>query len=141
MEREKEVLSSLCLFRIEGQNYGVPLCYVEEIIGFNKISLVPLGPTHVEGILSFRGQVTTVINLRKLLDIKGENKNSLNIIIKKDDLFYSMMADDIFEIINTEENDFLNIDNGLSYELRKYLKSIYKFREEMFAIIDIEKML
>ena len=52
-------------FRIEGEEFGVPIQYVQEIIWLTRITRVPRTPPFVEGIINLRGNVLPVIDLRK----------------------------------------------------------------------------
>ncbi len=56
-------------FRLADEVYGLPLGSVHEILRVPAISEVPRAPGHVLGIISVRGAITTVIDLRRRLRV------------------------------------------------------------------------
>ena len=57
----------LVTFRIAGEEYGLPLDHVREILRVATLNRVPDVPECVLGVLTVRGQVLPVIDLRNLL--------------------------------------------------------------------------
>ena len=63
------------IFKIDNEEFGVEILDLQEIIRFREITAVPHAGKDVEGILSLRGKIVTVINGRKRLERK-EKKNA-----------------------------------------------------------------
>lgn len=60
-----------------GEEYGVPMTQVHEIIRVGSITKVPNAPTHIEGVINLRGRVLPVLNLRKRLKLPSKDKGTL----------------------------------------------------------------
>lgn len=56
-------------FVLGSESYALPLSKIREIMRVPQITEVPRGPRHVLGIISVRGQVTTLIDLRRQLSM------------------------------------------------------------------------
>lgn len=54
-------------FELGDERYALPLSSIREILRLPPVTEVPRGPEHVLGIISVRGQVTTLIDLRERL--------------------------------------------------------------------------
>ncbi len=53
------------VFRIGGDEYGLPLAAVEEVVSLpDRLTKVPNAPAFIEGVLNLRGKVTPVIDQR-----------------------------------------------------------------------------
>lgn len=53
------------IFRIGGEEYGLPLSAVDEVVRLpDRLTKVPRAPAFVEGVLNLRGKVTPVIDQR-----------------------------------------------------------------------------
>ena len=53
------------IFEIDGEDYGVEVAYVREIIPMQKITRVPKMPHFIEGITNLRGDLIGVLDIRK----------------------------------------------------------------------------
>lgn len=58
-------------FVVGEECYAFPLSSIREIMRVSSITEVPRGPADVLGIISVRGQVTTLIDLRKCLTMQA----------------------------------------------------------------------
>src|SRR5262249_36064177 len=58
-------------FRLAGDTYAVPIGEVREILRFPLVTEVPRAPREVLGVVSVRGLLVTVIDLRQRLRIAG----------------------------------------------------------------------
>ena len=56
-------------FVLAGESYALPLSSVHEIMNLPPVTEVPRGPHHVLGIISVRGQVVTLVDLRRRLKL------------------------------------------------------------------------
>lgn len=56
-------------FTLGDEEYCVPIDYVSEIVSGDTVRPVPNTEVHVEGITDLRGEMTTILNPSKLLDI------------------------------------------------------------------------
>ena len=52
---------------IEGQMFGIPVLVVQDVLGPQKITRIPLAPPEVAGSLNLRGRIVTAIDVRMRL--------------------------------------------------------------------------
>ncbi|CAK0763014.1 purine-binding chemotaxis protein CheW [Gammaproteobacteria bacterium] len=55
---------SYLIFNLSGREYGIDILWIKEIITMPVIRSLPHAPSGVRGIMNFRGQMITVIDLR-----------------------------------------------------------------------------
>ena len=51
-------------FALEGEEYGLEILKVREIIGLMEITVVPRTPLFVRGVINLRGKIIPVVDLR-----------------------------------------------------------------------------
>lgn len=68
-------------FTIGEVNYGVPVEQVREVRDMQTVTPVPGSPPFVEGVTNLRGQIITVMDLRKRLNLPEKSYASEKIII------------------------------------------------------------
>ena len=54
-------------FSLAGEEYGIGILKVKEIIGMMPITVVPQTPAYIKGVINLRGKVIPVIDLAKFL--------------------------------------------------------------------------
>ena len=65
--RQRDVVAEFLGFYLAGERFALPLAAIREILKFLPITEVPRSNHEVLGILSVRGQVTTILDLRSRL--------------------------------------------------------------------------
>ncbi|MCK5194899.1 MAG: chemotaxis protein CheW, partial [Desulfobulbaceae bacterium] len=57
-------------FHLAGEDYGIEIEYVTEIIGIQKITDVPDMPEYVKGVINLRGKVIPVMDIRQRFNLE-----------------------------------------------------------------------
>lgn len=68
-----ESLEKFLGFSLGTEEYAIPLLSVKEVIALPEITPVPFSPPHFLGIINLRGQIISVMDLRKKFAL-GEAK-------------------------------------------------------------------
>ncbi len=68
-------------FTIGEVNYGVPVEQVREVRDMQTVTPVPGSPAFVEGVTNLRGQIITVMDLRKRLGLPQKDGAGEKILI------------------------------------------------------------
>jgi purine-binding chemotaxis protein CheW len=70
-------IAELLTFSLAKEEFAFKVSEVEEIIRFQRITLVPTMPEYVAGITSLRGKIIPVIDLRTRLALKDEGAEAV----------------------------------------------------------------
>ena len=68
-DEQQEDLRQLLTFEVDSTPYAVPVERVREIVRIRPITAVPRVPKEVRGVISLRGEIVEVIDLRLRLDL------------------------------------------------------------------------
>ena len=71
------------------ERYALPLSSIREIMKLPFVTEVPLAPPNVIGIISVRGRVTTLIDLRRLLrmsELRPTSKSRVLLVDRGDEV-------------------------------------------------------
>lgn len=84
-------------FELGGEHYALPLAQVQTVCLLKELTLVPCCPPFVLGIMNLRGEIRTVIDLRKFFDLPDHGITELNkiIIIEQGEMQLGILADAI----------------------------------------------
>jgi purine-binding chemotaxis protein CheW len=84
-------------FELAGEAYAFPLAQVSEVSQLKELTRVPCTPPFVLGIVNLRGEIRTVIDLKKFFDLPEKGITDLNkiIMIQSDEMQLGILADAI----------------------------------------------
>lgn len=139
-----EDYSRLIEFSLGSQLYAVPLLKVREVIQVPKITPIPKAPDYFEGVMNLRGQIISIIDMRKKLEISdgAEIKEPAAIIIDLSSDKVGILVDSINTVLHIKEGDILTYAEGKDEKTHPYILDVYnKSEEELVIIVDIEKAL
>ena len=75
---KQEEFCQMVAFFIGDQEFVIPTMAMQEVIRFEVPIKIPMAPPFVEGVISLRGRVTPVVNLRDMLAVNNKPLESNN---------------------------------------------------------------
>lgn len=97
-------------FSLAGEEYGISILKVKEIIGMMPITYVPQAPGYVKGVVNLRGKVIPVIDLRLKFGIEPIDYTERTCIIVVEIGSLSKMI--AMGIVVDSVSEVMNIKNG-----------------------------
>lgn len=131
----------ITIFKLVDKDYGVNIDQVNEVIRMREITPVPDSADFVEGVISLRGAVVPLINLRKKLalpDIKLNPHNRI-IITELNKKLVGVIVDSVSDVITIDEANITPPDEVLKQA--DYLIGVGKLENRLILIADISKLL
>lgn len=93
------------LFNLEGQGYAIDINLVIEITEIGETTKVPSGDGDTQGVLNLRGDVISIIDLKRKLGLENTNaENKQIIVVKKDDKQAGLLIDNARDIRSYSED-------------------------------------
>jgi purine-binding chemotaxis protein CheW len=84
-EETPVALRELLAFRLAGEEYAIDIGSIEEIVKPRPATEVPFAPAYCPGLVSLRGKIVTLIDLRKRLGLEAEAPGrTARIIVARD---------------------------------------------------------
>jgi len=136
----------LVVFSLNGSLYGVDVRQVREITLMGQITPVPGAPYFVDGVTNLRGQVTTVIDLKKRFGLGekgGDGKERRMIIVESKGHPVGMIVDSVTEVLRLESNAVEGTPDVLESSIdTRYIRGIGKLDDGgLLLIVDLEEIL
>src|SRR5271163_1675740 len=133
-------LPQIVEFVLGPERYGIESSRIREIYPLNEFTPMPCTPAFVLGLVNVRGQILSIINIKKLFDLPEKGLTDLNkiIIVHARHMELGILADAILgtrSIALEELHPALPTLTGIREE---YLKGITK---DPLVVLDVEKIL
>ena len=140
IEKAAETYLEVVVFLLAYETYAVETSFVREIFPLKEFTPLPCTPPFVFGIINVRGQILSVIDIKKLFELPEKGLGELNkvIILHKDDMEFGILAD---RILGTRSIPLEDIQPSLPTlkDVRvKYLKGVTGDR---VVILDVTKIM
>jgi purine-binding chemotaxis protein CheW len=128
-------------FTVADVNYGVPVDQVREVRDVQAVTPVPGAPNYVEGVTNLRGQIITVMDLRKRLNIgETEGGGEKIIVIEMGKAAVGVVVDSVTEVSTIAGAD-IEKHMGATTKLDNYVVGVGKQGEKLIVILDLAKII
>lgn len=138
-ESNKEYMDVL-EFSLANERYAVETSYVREVYPLKDYTILPGLPAFVLGILNVRGQIISVIDLKKFFHLPAKGIGELNkvIIIHNERMEFGILADVIHGNQLIDSSTILDTLSNKSDIGSDYLKGVTM---EHLIVLDVNKIL
>ena len=128
-------------FMLDGNNYGINVAKVREIIPFQEVTPVPNAHPSIEGIFMPRDTMITAIDLKNCLQ-RGESKKAgLFIITNFNKLDIAFHVDSVIGIHRVSWNQIIKPDATVSNVEDGISTGIIKLNNKLIIKLDFEKII
>jgi purine-binding chemotaxis protein CheW len=136
----------LVIFKLGGEDFGVDINQVREIIRKGDVTVVPNAPEFVKGVINLRGQITTIIDLRKKLGLAeketGDEQQERVIVVESGENTVGMAVDAVTEVTYLAESDMDEVPPIVKETIgTEYLKGVGKLPNRLLILIDLKHVL
>ena len=130
-------------FVLHGEEYGVPILCVQEIIRYETLTRVPQSPDYVDGVLNLRGQVIPVVNLRKKFELpaRDRDKSTRIIVVEVMGRVMGMVVDEVSEVLQVDTEDIAPPPPMGTHLRTDYISGMAKINETLVILLEIDKIL
>jgi purine-binding chemotaxis protein CheW len=98
-------------FDLAGEQYGIGILKVKEIIGLTAITTVPRTPDYVKGVINLRGKVIPIVDLRLKFGMERVPHTDRTCIIVVEirgagkTILMGIVVDSVSEVLNVRDAD------------------------------------
>lgn len=130
-------------FDLGSESYAVELLNVKEVIPVPETAILPNSPNYYVGIMNLRGQIISVIDLRKKLNITPKEKDleEAVIIFEIDGIGVGAIVDSINKVLNLSTNEIKEVPEIKSQVNTHYIQGVYNQDNQLTIVLDIAKIL
>jgi len=134
-------------FSLAGEEYGIGILKIREIIGMLPITSVPETPHFVKGVINLRGKVIPVVDLRRRFGMAEIDYTERTCIIVVEiagpagTVSMGVVVDSVSEVLNIKEADIEDTPSFGTQLNTEYILGMAKMGKGLKILLDIEKAL
>ena len=128
---------------VAGQLFGIPVLQVQDVLGAQRLTRIPLAPPEVAGSLNLRGRIVTAIDVRTRLGLppRPADMKGMSVVVDLNGELYSLLIDQVGEVLSLAKDTFESNPPTLDPRWREVSRGIYRLKGQLLVVIDVAQLL
>jgi purine-binding chemotaxis protein CheW len=134
----------LVIFELSGEEFGVEILQVSEIIPVSRITSIPQAPECIKGLINLRGKIVVVIDLNKRLGFSSKETDSLSkiIIMEVRGTVIGMLVNSVTEILRLPLSSIEPTPEIIKSKINaEYLTGVGKVGNRIIVLLNLTRVL
>ena len=132
-------------FTLGGRDYGIDIMKVKEIAQSSQFTYVPNTAPHVRGVHNLRGEIISVIDLRRMFQLGIDSKSSVRgleniLILRLEEVAVGVVVDTIDHVVGVDSRS-IQAPHPLFADIKvNYMRGVVEARGRTYVILDVERI-
>ncbi|HUX13724.1 MAG TPA: chemotaxis protein CheW, partial [Spirochaetia bacterium] len=141
-------------FALGGKDYGIDIMKVKEIARFSHFTYVPNCPPYVRGVYNLRGDIISVIDLRRMFNIPvaeaetdahegnpAGGRAESGLILRLETTLIGVIVDSIDKVVGISSTA-IQPPHPIFADINiKYISGVVEYEDRLYIILDVERIL
>jgi purine-binding chemotaxis protein CheW len=133
----------LVTFRIGGEEFGLDVFQVHEILRYDEPTPMPKAPAFVEGVLDVRGTLVPVVDLRKRFEVHDlrYDEDTRIILVDFQDERLGLIVDEVTEVLRAPETAVAPPPAYVKGLAAEFIRGIVRLEGRLVVLLDLDRIL
>jgi purine-binding chemotaxis protein CheW len=139
-----EPTEHLATFFLAGEEYGVDVRLVQEIIRVSEITQVPRSPSFVKGVINLRGRIVPVVDLKRKLglgEVDERARPSRIVVAKLRDRLVGLLVDGASQVLKVPVAKIEGAPEEVVSIDANYIRGVAKLEKRLIILMDLAQVL
>ncbi|MBX9655324.1 chemotaxis protein CheW [bacterium] len=130
-------------FHLAGEEYGIEITKIQEIILPGEITRIPQVPHFIEGLINLRGSVIPIIDLRKRFNLPSSERTDQTriVVVNVGEKTIGVVVDAVTQVIRINRNQIEPTPPTVSAAGNEHIAGLAKVEHRMLILLEIDKLL
>lgn len=130
-------------FNVADERYGVHVMSVQEVLRPTEMAPVPGAPHFVQGIINLRGNVVTVIDIRKRMGLPTIEADDLSRVVVLDVMgqMVGLFVDSVAEVEDILETDIDTSPAAGNNQSNDFIQGVINLESGLLILLDVDRLL
>ncbi len=128
---------------VADQLFGIPVLTVQDVLGPQRITRIPLSPPEIAGALNLRGRIVTAIDVRRRLALpaRSADTSSMSVVVDHKGELYSLIVDAVGEVMSLPVESYERNPATLDPRWREVSGGIYRLKGKLLVVLEVARLL
>jgi purine-binding chemotaxis protein CheW len=143
VEQKRAAGGKFLTFFLAGEEYGIEILSVHEIIGMLPITSVPGTPDYICGIINLRGKIIPIVDLRSKfgMEAKEHTSETCIIVVNVQGVEVGIVVDRVSEVLNIASEDIEPAPSFGRDVHTDYILGIGKSQAKVKILLNIDRVI
>jgi purine-binding chemotaxis protein CheW len=135
--------SDFVTMTIADQLFGIPVLAVQDVLGPQRITRIPLAPREIAGALNLRGRIVTAIDVRSRLGLQARTADApgMSVVVDHKGELYSLIVDAVGEVMSLPSESYERNPSTLDPRWREVSAGIYRLQGKLLVVLEVARLL
>ncbi len=133
----------LIVFNIGGEDYGLEIEKVQEVIRMKTIKKLPRTPGFILGVMNLRGNIIPVVGLRQKFGFEPREHNEFTriIVVNHNGKLVGMVVDNVNQVVNVSIDDIEKNPDVVNEKTRTLVRGVAKADEKIILLVELDYLI
>lgn len=134
----------LVIFKLAGEEFGLDISQVREIIRMQDITPMPKAPEFIEGVINLRGQIIAVMDLAKRFSLTSTAKTekTRTVVAEVKNNTVGLIVDEVPEVLRISEDNIDPTPEMFESQIHaEFIKGVGKLENRLLILLDVDRIL
>jgi purine-binding chemotaxis protein CheW len=146
MKEERKVIEAtehLATFFLSGEEYGVDVRLVQEIIRVSEVTPIPRAPEFVKGVINLRGRIIPVVDLKRKLGLGAveESRQARIVVVKIRERLIGLLVDGASQVLRIPVSTIEAAPEEIVEIDMSYIRGVAKLVDRLIILVDLANIL
>lgn len=129
------------VFKVAGERYAVPVSHVTEIVRLQTIAPLPDVPHFIKGVMSLRGRVIPVMDMRLRCGLEAieYNERTVIVVIEVESRVTGLLVEAVLEVVEIPDDQINHAPVANPKE--SMIRGLGQQGESVIILVDSQKLL
>ncbi len=140
--KDLKEMSQWVTFTLHNEFYGMNVMQVKEVLRHTHIAPVPGSAEYILGILNLRGNVVTVVDMRRCFHVEESpiSEQSRIIIAEIDKQVFGVLVDSVQEVVYLQDED-IDRPTTINDEKQRFVQGLVNHQERLLILVELNKLI
>ncbi len=143
-EYRENIDFKMVTFSLGGKDYGIDIMKVKEIAKYAQFTYVPNAPHFVQGVYNLRGDIISIVDLRKMFNLYVEDESAEGskngLILRLDSNLLGIVVDQIDKVVGISSSS-IQPPHPIFGDINiKYISGVAEYEQRLYIILDVERI-
>jgi len=133
------------VFSLTGTKYAVPMSHILEVCELEHFTPVPNVPEWVMGITNLRGDITSVVNIRALLNSESDEWSEARSLLVtqtlEGDITVCLAVERVIGLATVPISEIQTVDSVIRDRLTPYVRGVHAGDGGLLSVLNLESLL
>jgi purine-binding chemotaxis protein CheW len=140
LETTDNITKQYIVVQIGSEKYGIDIGYVDNIIRMQKITRVPKAQSYFKGIINLRGEIVSVMSVRKKMGLEDDvftNASRIIILKLEEKGLIGIIVDEVCEVVTLADSQIDPVSSSGKNAKDFFINGIGKKEDTLISLFEI----